>query len=104
MASEIHRQTVDRAQRRFEQQLADSERELRWAVRQRRDQSSSPAEKRQATHQLQQLRTNLNNDYSQLIHVGELFFPLSLSPTLHRNLRKRISIVITFLPGLCSRT
>jgi len=79
VSSELHRQTVDHAQRRFEQQLADSERELRWAVRQRRDQSSSPDEKRQATHHLQQLRATLNNDYSHLIQVGKLFFLLHLT-------------------------
>jgi len=72
-ASELHRQTVDRAQRRFEQKLANSERELRWAVTQRRDHSSSPAEKRQATQHIQHLRSTLNNDYNQLVQVGELF-------------------------------
>jgi hypothetical protein len=43
------------------------------AVRQRRDHSSSPNEKRQATQHLAQLRSALNNDYTQLVHVGELF-------------------------------
>jgi hypothetical protein len=39
-------------------------------MRQRRDHSSSAAEKRQATQHLEHLRTTLNNDYSQLIQVG----------------------------------
>jgi hypothetical protein len=73
-ASELHRQTIDRAQRRFEKKLANSERELRRAVTQRRDHSSSPDEKRQATQHIQHLRSTLNNDYAQLIQVGELFF------------------------------
>ncbi|CAF0996860.1 unnamed protein product [Rotaria sp. Silwood1] len=68
--SDLHRQTVDRAQRRFEQQLAKSEREVKLAMNQRRDYSSSPAEKIQATQYLEHLRTTLNNDYTQLIQVG----------------------------------
>jgi len=42
-------------------------------MRQRRDHSSSAAEKRQATQHLEHLRTTLNNDYSQLIQVGLRF-------------------------------
>ncbi|CAF1433579.1 unnamed protein product [Adineta steineri] len=68
-ASDLHRHTVDRAQRRFERQLANSERELRSAMKQRRDHSSSAAEKRQATQNLEHLRSTLNNDYSQLIQA-----------------------------------
>ncbi|UJR14796.1 hypothetical protein I4U23_001784 [Adineta vaga] len=68
-ASELHQHTVDRAQRRFERQLANSERELRSAMKQRRDHSSSVAEKRQATQHLEHLRTTLNSDYSQLIQA-----------------------------------
>ncbi|CAM4782482.1 unnamed protein product [Rotaria magnacalcarata] len=66
-ASELHRQTVNRVQRRFEQQLAQSEREIHRAMSQRRDYSSSPAEKVQATQYLQHLRTTLNNDYAHLV-------------------------------------
>ncbi|CAF3814833.1 unnamed protein product [Rotaria magnacalcarata] len=66
-ASELHRQTVNRVQRRFEQQLAQSEREIHRAMSQRRDYSSSPAEKVQATKYLQHLRTTLNNDYAHLV-------------------------------------
>ncbi|CAF4798999.1 unnamed protein product [Rotaria socialis] len=68
-ASELHRQTVNRAQRRFEQQLAQSEREVHRAMSQRRDYSSSPAEKVQATQYLQHLRTTLNSDYAHLVQA-----------------------------------
>lgn len=70
----MHRQTVDRAQRRFEQQLEKSEREVNWALHQRRDFLSSPAEKIQATQYLEHIRTTLSNDYAHMIQVGELGF------------------------------
>jgi hypothetical protein len=41
-------------------------------MKQRRDYSSSPAEKHRATQNLENLRSTLNNDYAQLIQVGEL--------------------------------
>lgn len=68
----MHRQIVDRAQRRFEQQLAKSEHELNWAMRRRRDLSASSTEKRQANECLKNLRTTLNHDYTEMIQVGEL--------------------------------
>ncbi|CAF1274012.1 unnamed protein product [Rotaria sordida] len=67
--SALHRQTVDRAQRHFEKQLAKSEREVQLAMNQRRDYSSSSAEKIQATQYLEHLRSTLNNDYTQLIQA-----------------------------------
>ena len=69
IASEGHRQTVDSARRRFEQQLAKREDELNEAVRRRRDLSSSAIDKRQATEQLHVLRQSLSQDYAQLIQV-----------------------------------
>ena len=82
-ASELHQHTVDRAQRRFERQLANSERELKSAMKQRRDNSSSVAEKRQATQHLEHLRTTLNNDYSQLIQVNYEVLFLSICFALY---------------------
>lgn len=96
-ASELHRQTVDRAQRRFEEQLANSERELRWAMKQRRDYSSSSIEKRQAKQQLENLRTTLSSDYAQLIQVGKLFSSQILHLFYMKLLFKKIRVSYRFM-------
>ncbi|CAF2561607.1 unnamed protein product [Rotaria sp. Silwood2] len=71
--SALHRQTVDRAQNRFERQLVKSQREIKLATNQRRDYSSSPAEKIQVKQYHENLRTTLNNDYVQLIQIHNKF-------------------------------
>lgn len=46
---------------------------------QRRDNTSSPAEKIQATQQLEHLRSTLNNNYAELLQVGERFLFFSFN-------------------------
>ncbi|CAF5157089.1 unnamed protein product, partial [Rotaria sp. Silwood1] len=57
---ELHRQAIERIQRRFEQELNRSQRDLQWAINQRNDSSL-------AREYIENLRLKLKNDYNQLV-------------------------------------
>ncbi|CAF2646325.1 unnamed protein product [Rotaria sp. Silwood2] len=57
---ELHRQEIERIQRRYEQELSKSQRDLQWAINQRNDSSL-------AREYIKNLRVKLKNDYNQLV-------------------------------------
>ncbi|CAF0742921.1 unnamed protein product [Didymodactylos carnosus] len=68
IGSELHRQTVKEAEKKFETQLAKKENELRLAIN-RRQRTPDINEKIKAKEDLEVLRSSLNKDYEQLIKI-----------------------------------
>lgn len=96
LTAHLHEEVVKTAQRQFEEKLANSEHQMKWAIQRRRDTSASVAEKHQARQCLKNIRENLNQDYTKLIQVGERM-------DLKMEVENQINFVYPFLAGVCRR-
>jgi hypothetical protein len=67
-ADDLHRQKNKRSQRRYEQELDKSQRELQWIKQQQSESFSSP------TEHIENVRAKIKNGYNQLMQVGESWY------------------------------